>query len=58
MKGASKQIGATRAGSLLAAMEALDDTQTAAHLLDELDAEVPRVDSAVSALLQRSARAS
>lgn len=58
MKGASKQIGATRAGSLLGAIEAQDDLEASAALLDELDEEVPRVESAVNALLRRSARAS
>lgn len=58
MKGASKQIGATRAGSLLGAIEAQDDLDASAALLDELDEEVPRVESAVNALLRRSARAS
>ena len=58
MKGASKQIGATQAGSLLGAIEARDDFRDCAALLDELDEEVPRVESAVNALLRRSARAS
>ena len=58
MKGASKQIGATRAGTLLGAIEALDDVAEARPLVEELAAEVPRVESAVRALLRRSLRAS
>lgn len=58
MKGASKQIGATRAGALLAAIEAQSEPDRARALIDELDAEVPRVRSSVRSLLRRSRRAS
>jgi len=58
MKGASKQIGATQAGNLLGALEAQKELQHCPSLLDELDGEIPRVESAVNALLRRSARAS
>jgi hypothetical protein len=58
MKGASKQIGATRAGALLGAIEDQSDMQAAAKLVEELDGEVPRVESAVRALLRHSLRAS
>ena len=58
MKGASKQIGATRVGELLGAIEAQDDMGASGALLEALSDEVPRVESAVHALLQRSARAS
>lgn len=57
MKGASKQIGATRAGSLLGAIEEQTDMTAVAKLVDELDEEVPRVESAIRALLRRSRRA-
>jgi HPt (histidine-containing phosphotransfer) domain-containing protein len=58
MKGASKQIGATQAGNLLGAIEAQKDLRDCRTLVDELDEEIPRVDSAIHALLRRSARAS
>ncbi len=58
MKGASKQIGATRAGTLLGAIEDLQGLEGARPLVDELATEVPRVESAVRALLRRSLRAS
>ena len=58
MKGASKQIGATRAGTLLGNLEQQDDIDKVVALIDELDEEVPRVESAVRALLRRSLRAS
>jgi signal transduction histidine kinase/CheY-like chemotaxis protein/HPt (histidine-containing phosphotransfer) domain-containing protein len=57
MKGASKQIGATRAGTLLGAIESQSDMQAAQRLIEDLDEEVPRVESAVRALLRRSRRA-
>ncbi len=57
MKGASKQIGATRAGTLLGAVEEQGDMQEVEKLLDELEEEVPRVESAIRALLRRSRRA-
>ena len=58
MKGASKQIGATRAGTLLGEIEQEQDVTAIQTLLDQLDEEVPRVESAVRALLRRSLRAS
>ena len=58
MKGASKQIGATQAGNLLGAIEAQRDLRDSTRLLDELAEEIPRVQSAIDALLRRSARAS
>ena len=58
MKGASKQIGATQAGNLLGAIEAQKELRDCRTLVDELDEEIPRVDSAINALLRRSARAS
>ena len=58
MKGASKQIGATRTGALLGAIEAQADFGDSTALLDQLDDEIPRVESSVRALLRRSARAS
>ena len=58
MKGASKQIGATRAGTLLGRIEEQEDFTEIQTLIDQLDEEVPRVESAVRALLRRSLRAS
>lgn len=58
MKGASKQIGATRAGTLLGTIEEAKTTATARAALDELQDEVPRVETAVRSLLRRSRRAS
>jgi signal transduction histidine kinase/ActR/RegA family two-component response regulator len=57
MKGASKQIGATRAGTLLGAIEVENDLGTARKLLGELSEEAPRVEAAVRALVRRSLRA-
>jgi signal transduction histidine kinase/HPt (histidine-containing phosphotransfer) domain-containing protein len=58
VKGASKQIGATHAGILLGNIEQHDDPAAAILLIDELQDEVPRVESAVRSLLRRSLRAS
>lgn len=58
MKGASKQIGATRAGTLLGAIEEHRDMSEVRALIEALDEEVPRVESAIKALLRRSLRAS
>ncbi len=58
MKGASKQIGATRVGELLGSIEREDDTDASKELLEEIRTEVPRVEDAIQALLQRSRRAS
>lgn len=57
IKGASKQIGATRAGALLSAIELESDFSAMRSLTNELREEVPRVDAAVQALLRRSRRA-
>lgn len=57
VKGASKQIGATHAGMLLGNIEQHDDAARALLLIDELQDEVPRVESAVRSLLRRSLRA-
>jgi HPt (histidine-containing phosphotransfer) domain-containing protein len=58
MKGASKQIGATRAGTLLDAIEQQRDMMEVHTLVEELGDEIPRVESAIRALLRRSLRAS
>ena len=58
MKGASKQIGAMRAGTLLGAIEEQQDMAEVRTLVEELVEEVPRVESAIRALLRRSLRAS
>lgn len=58
LKGASKQIGATRAGTLLGAIEEQEDMGEVQSLVEALHEEVPRVESAVHALLRRSRRAS
>jgi CheY-like chemotaxis protein/HPt (histidine-containing phosphotransfer) domain-containing protein len=56
IKGASKQIGAARAGDLLDAIEREVVVEAAKELLDQLEEEVPRVAEAVQALLRRSRR--
>lgn len=58
LKGASKQIGATRAGALLGSIEQAADPGAARATLEELEQEVPHVESAVRSLLSRSRRAS
>ena len=58
MKGASKQIGATRVGDLLGAIEGQDETAESGALLEALADELPFLESAVNTLLRRSARAS
>ena len=58
MKGASKQIGATRVGELLGALEREDDSDAGKELLEQVRVEVPRVEDAVHALLRPSRRAS
>jgi two-component system sensor histidine kinase/response regulator len=58
LKGASRQIGATRAGTLLSAIEEQEDMGEVQSLVEALHEEVPRVESAVHALLRRSRRAS
>lgn len=57
IKGASKQIGASRVGELLGAIEREDCIEAARQLLAQVNAEVPRVEAAVEALLRRSRRA-
>ncbi len=54
IKGASKQIGASRVGELLGGIERENDVETARRLLEQIDAEVPRVAAAVQALLRRA----
>jgi signal transduction histidine kinase/HPt (histidine-containing phosphotransfer) domain-containing protein len=58
IKGASKQIGATRVGELLGAIERENDAEAGKEILEQIRAEVPRVEEAIQALLQRSRRAS
>ena len=57
IKGASKQIGAARVGELLGVIERENDIEAARQLLEQIDEEVPRVEEAVQALLQRARRA-
>jgi HPt (histidine-containing phosphotransfer) domain-containing protein len=56
IKGASKQIGAARAGDLLAAIEREVAVGAARQLLEKLEEEVPPIAEAVQALLRRSRR--
>jgi len=56
IKGASKQIGAARAGDLLDAIERESGVEAARQLLAQVDKEIPRVAEAVEALLRRSRR--
>jgi len=58
IKGASKQIGATRVGDLLGAIECASDTDAAKTLLEQVQAETPRVEAAIHSLLRRSRYAS
>ncbi len=58
IKGASKQIGATKVGELLGAIERETRVDALRQLLGQIDDEVPRVEEAVQALLRRSRRAS
>jgi CheY-like chemotaxis protein/HPt (histidine-containing phosphotransfer) domain-containing protein/anti-sigma regulatory factor (Ser/Thr protein kinase) len=57
IKGASKQIGAARAGDLLGAIERENDVEAAKQLLEQVEQEVPKVAAAVQTLLRRSRRA-
>ena len=58
LKGASKQIGASRVGELLQGIERENGVDTVRQLLVQLEDEVPRVQQAVQALLHRTRRAS
>ena len=57
IKGASKQIGASRVGDLLGSIEGAKDAASARLILGEVTEEVPRVAEAVQGLLRRSRRA-
>ncbi|MBT8468554.1 MAG: response regulator, partial [Deltaproteobacteria bacterium] len=56
VKGASKQIGATRVGELLGGIEGETSIDAARNLLEVVEQEVPRVEEAIRALLGRSRR--
>lgn len=58
MKGASKQIGATKVGQLLTNLERENSIEAAREIVEQVDGEVPRVEAAVQALLRSSLRAS
>jgi HPt (histidine-containing phosphotransfer) domain-containing protein len=57
IKGASKQIGASRVGELLGGIERESGVEAARNLLELVDQEVPRVAEAVQDLLRGSRRA-
>jgi len=57
VKGASKQIGATRVGELLGSIEGETSIDAARNLLEVVEQEVPRVEEAIRGLLSRSRRA-
>ncbi len=57
VKGASKQIGATRVGELLDGIEGETSIDAARNLLEVVEQELPRVEEAIRALLSRSRRA-
>ena len=57
VKGASKQIGATRVGELLGGIEGETSIDAARNLLEVVEQEVPRVEEAIRGLLSRSRRA-
>lgn len=56
IKGASKQIGAARVGDFLGNIERESNVEAARQLLEQVEAEVPRVAKAVQSLLRRSRR--
>ncbi len=55
IKGASKQLGASRVGELLGAIEREEAVEPARDLVGQVAEEVPRVEEAVQALLRRHA---
>ena len=55
IKGASKQLGASRVGELLGAIERENAVEPARELVGQVADEVPRVEEAVQALLRRHA---
>lgn len=55
IKGASKQIGASRVGELLDAIELANEVGAARDLVSQVEREIPLVDEAVQALLRRQA---
>ena len=55
IKGASKQLGVSRVGELLGAIEREEAVEPARDLLTKVAAEVPKVEEAVQALLRRQA---
>ncbi len=55
IKGASKQLGASRVGELLGAIEREEAVEPARALVGQVAAEVPHVEEAVQALLRRHA---
>jgi signal transduction histidine kinase/ActR/RegA family two-component response regulator/HPt (histidine-containing phosphotransfer) domain-containing protein len=57
VKGASKQIGATRVGELLGGIEGETSIDAARNLLEVVEQEVPRVEEAIQGLLSRPRRA-
>jgi HPt (histidine-containing phosphotransfer) domain-containing protein len=57
VKGASKQIGATRVGELLGSIEGETSVDAARNLLEAVEQEVPRVAEAIQGLLGGSRRA-
>jgi signal transduction histidine kinase/CheY-like chemotaxis protein/HPt (histidine-containing phosphotransfer) domain-containing protein len=57
VKGASKQIGATRVGELLGGIEGETSIDAARNLLEVVEQELPRVDEAIQGLLSRPRRA-
>ncbi len=57
VKGASKQIGATRIGELLGSIESESSVDSAKNILEIIEEEIPRVADAVQGLLTRPRRA-
>ncbi|MDH3200367.1 MAG: ATP-binding protein [Myxococcales bacterium] len=55
IKGASKQLGASRVGELLGAIEREEAVEPARDLVGQVAEEIPRVEEAVQALLRRHA---
>ncbi len=58
VKGASKQIGATRIGDLFGELERASDVDTARTTLVRIEREMPHVEAAIDSLIRTSRRAS
>lgn len=55
LKGASRQVGATRVGNLFATIEQEPDLNKTRGLVEQIRSEAPQVEEAVRLLLEKSA---